>query len=195
MVRSVGHGLDVSVYPRLVEAMAEIATRVRVGPGIEPDTQLGPLNNAPQFARVGELVEDAKRAGAKVVTGGAPLDRPGYFYPPTIITGIADGARLVDEEQFGPALPVMPFRNVDEALERANATHYGLMGSVWTRDLERGAEVAARLEVGTVGVNKHGGVNPAVPFGGMKWSGIGTMNGRWGLETYASLQVVELVRT
>jgi acyl-CoA reductase-like NAD-dependent aldehyde dehydrogenase len=145
-----------SVYQPLVEAMAEIATRVRVGPGIEPDTQLGPLSNAPQFQRVDELVEDAKRAGAQVVTGGAPLDRPGYFYPPTIITGIADGVRLVDEEQFGPALPVMPFREFDEALERANATHYGLMGSVWTQDLERGAEVAARLEVGTVGVNKHG---------------------------------------
>ncbi|MFO7543990.1 MAG: aldehyde dehydrogenase family protein [Trueperaceae bacterium] len=184
-----------SVYPRLVEAMAEIATRVRVGPGIEPESQLGPLNNAPQFERVDELVEDAKRAGAKVLTGGAPLDRPGYFYPPTIVTGIADGVRLVDEEQFGPALPVMPFRDVEEALERANATHFGLMGSVWTQDLERGAEVAARLEVGKAGVNKHGGIDPMVPFGGAKWSGVGYQFGRWGLETYASLQVVELDRT
>lgn len=184
-----------SVHRDLVEAMAEIATRVRVGPGIEPDTQLGPLNNAPQFTRVHELVEDAKRAGAKTVTGGEPLDRPGYFYPPTIITDVADGVRLVDEEQFGPALPLMPFRDVDEALARANATHYGLMGSVWTQDLERGAEVAARLEVGKASVNKHGGIDPAVPFGGMKWSGIGYQFGRWGLETYAALQVIELDRT
>jgi len=184
-----------SVYAELVEALAEIARQVRVGPGIEPESQLGPLNNAPQFERVDELVEDAKRAGGRIVTGGAPLDRPGYFYPPTIVTGIADGVRLVDEEQFGPALPVMPFRDVDEALERANATHFGLMASVWTQDLERGAEVAARLEVGKAGVNKHGGIEPAVPFGGAKWSGIGYQFGRWGLETYAALQVIEVDRT
>jgi acyl-CoA reductase-like NAD-dependent aldehyde dehydrogenase len=184
-----------SVHQHLVEAMAEIATRMRVGPGIEPDSQLGPLNNEPQFKRVDELVEDAKRAGAKVVTGGAPLDRPGYFYPPTIVTDIADGVRLVDEEQFGPALPLIPFRDVEEALERANATHYGLMGSVWTQDLDRGAEVAGRLEVGTAMVNKHGGIDPAVPFGGTKWSGIGYQFGHWGLETYAALQVIELNRT
>ncbi len=184
-----------SVYHPLVEAMAEVARRVRVGPGIEPETQLGPLNNAPQFQRVDELVEDAKRAGAKVVTGGEPLGRPGYFYPPTILTDVAEGVRLVDEEQFGPALPVMPFRDVDEALERANATHFGLMGSVWTQDLDRGAEVAARLEVGTARVNRHGGVDPRVPFGGAKWSGIGYQFGRWGLETYSELQVIELNRT
>lgn len=184
-----------TVYPDLVEALVEVARRVRVGPGSEPETQLGPLNNAPQFERVEELVEDAKRAGGKVVTGGAALDRPGYFYPPTIVTGIADGVRLVDEEQFGPALPVMPFRDVDEALERANATHFGLMGSVWTQDLDRGAEVAARLEVGTVGVNTHGGIDPGVPFGGAKWSGIGSINGRRGLESYAALQVINLNRT
>jgi acyl-CoA reductase-like NAD-dependent aldehyde dehydrogenase len=184
-----------SVHPALVEALAEIATRVRVGPGIEPDVQLGPLNNAPQFERFGDLVADAKRAGAMIVTGGAPLDRPGYFFPPTIVTGIADGVRLVDEEQFGPALPVMPFRDVEEALERANATHYGLTGSVWTTDLERGAEIAARLEVGTAGVNQHGLFDPAVPFGGAKWSGIGYQHGRWGLETYAALQVINLNRT
>jgi acyl-CoA reductase-like NAD-dependent aldehyde dehydrogenase len=183
------------IYGALVEALAEVANSVRVGPGSEPETQLGPLNNAPQFERVDDLVEDAKRAGARVVTGGVPLDRPGYFYPPTIVTGIADGVRLVDEEQFGPALPVMPFRDVDEALARANATHFGLMGSVWTQDLERGAEVAARLEVGTAKVNKHGGIDPTVPFGGAKWSGVGYINGRWGLESYASLQVIELDRT
>lgn len=183
-----------SVYQDLVEALVEVARRVRVGPGIEPDSQLGPLNNAPQFERVDELVTDAKRAGATVVTGGEPLDRPGYFYPPTIVTGISDGVRLVDEEQFGPALPVMPFRDLDEVVDRANATHFGLMGSVWTQDLVRGAEVAARLEVGKAGVNDHGAVDPAAPFGGLKWSGIGYQGGRWGLESYSALQVIDVRR-
>ncbi len=183
------------VYSALVQELADLAKNVRVGDGLDPATQLGPLNNKPQLERVTELVEDAKRSGATIVTGGDRLSRPGYFYLPTIVTDVAEGTRLVDEEQFGPALPVMPFSNVKDALERANATHFGLKASVWTKDLDKGADIAAQLESGTASVNKHGGVDPAVPIGGSKWSGIGYQNGTWGLEAYSELQVIELNKT
>jgi acyl-CoA reductase-like NAD-dependent aldehyde dehydrogenase len=183
------------VYPALVQEITNIAKSVRVGDGLDPTTQLGPLNNKPQLERVTELVEDARRSGATIVTGGERLNRPGYFYAHTVVTDIAEGTRLVDEEQFGPALPIMPFSDLDDVLERANKTHYGLGASVWTSDLAKGADVAAQLECGTAWVNKHGGVNPSVPFGGSKWSGIGYENGTRGLEAFCDLQVIELART
>lgn len=183
------------VYPALVQELADIAKNVRVGDGLDPATQLGPLNNEPQLDRVSELVEDAKREGATIVTGGDRLSKPGYFYMPTVVTDIAEGTRLVDEEQFGPALPVMPFSDLDDVLERANATHFGLKASVWTNDLGKGADIARQIECGTASVNKHGGMDPAVPFGGSKWSGIGYQNGSWGLEAYSELQVIEVART
>jgi acyl-CoA reductase-like NAD-dependent aldehyde dehydrogenase len=97
----------------LTAALAEVARAVKVGDGLQPDVQLGPLNNKMQFERVCELVEDAKRHGARVVTGGAPLPGGGYFYPPTLVGGLAEGVRLVDEEQFGPALPILTYRDED----------------------------------------------------------------------------------
>ena len=102
--------------------------------------------------------------------------------------------RLVDEEQFGPALPVMPFRDVEEALERANATHFGLGGSIWTADPRRGAELAGRLECGTGWVNQHLNLVPNAPFGGSKWSGIGYENGPWGLAAFTELQVIQIAK-
>jgi acyl-CoA reductase-like NAD-dependent aldehyde dehydrogenase len=182
------------VYRSLLAELAERAKSVKLGDGLEPDTQLGPLNNRPQFRRVIELVDEAKAAGGRVVVGGAPLEGGGYFYPPTVVTDVAEGTRLVDEEQFGPALPVLPYRDVEEAIERANATHYGLSGSVWTRDPERGRELAARLECGTAWVNTHLAIVPHAPFGGAKWSGIGVENGPWGLLGFTELQVVNVAK-
>jgi len=127
------------VYPALVQELVDIAKNVRVGDGLDPATRLGPLNNEPQLDRVSELVEDARAAGATIITGGDRLRKPGYFYTPTVVTDVAEGTRLVDEEQFGPALPVMPFSNLDDVLERANATHFGLKASVWTSDLSKGS--------------------------------------------------------
>jgi acyl-CoA reductase-like NAD-dependent aldehyde dehydrogenase len=124
------------------------------------------------------------------VAGGGPLDRPGYFFAPTVLTGVSDGTRIVDEEQFGPALPVIPYRDVDDALARANATTFGLGGSVWSADPDRAADVAERLETGTAWVNTHAALAPHQPFGGAKWSGIGVENGSWGLLGYTEIQVV-----
>jgi acyl-CoA reductase-like NAD-dependent aldehyde dehydrogenase len=182
------------VYRSVLSALTDLAKQVKLGSGLEPDTQLGPINNAPQFARVQELVEDARRQGGTVVAGGAPLAQPGYFYPPTIVTDVGEGVRLVDEEQFGTALPVIPYRDLDDALAQANRTHYGLGGSVWTGDASRGEAIAERLECGTAWVNQHMSLNAKTPFGGMKWSGLGRENGKWGLEEFCELQVVNTAK-
>jgi acyl-CoA reductase-like NAD-dependent aldehyde dehydrogenase len=162
---------------------------------MEEGTQLGPINNKPQFDRVTELVGDALAGGARAVTGGKPMDRPGYFFEPTILADISDGARIVDEEQFGPALPIIGYRDLADAVERANATHFGLSGSVWTSDADRGAEVAGQLECGTAWVNAHLALAPHQPFGGAKWSGIGVENGPWGLLGFTELQVLYRSKT
>jgi acyl-CoA reductase-like NAD-dependent aldehyde dehydrogenase len=182
-------------YAEYVDALAECARGVVVGDGMEEGTQLGPINNKPQFDRVTELVGDALAGGARAVTGGKPMDRPGYFFEPTILADISDGARIVDEEQFGPALPIIGYRDLADAVERANATHFGLSGSVWTSDADRGAEVAGQLECGTAWVNAHLALAPHQPFGGAKWSGIGVENGPWGLLGFTELQVLYRSKT
>jgi acyl-CoA reductase-like NAD-dependent aldehyde dehydrogenase len=182
------------VYSTVLETLGEIAQGVKVGNGLDAGTQLGPLNNKPQFERVTELVEDAKKHGAKIVTGGKRLGNEGYFYAPTIVSEISDGVRLVDEEQFGPALPVMPYKDVDEAVRRANSTTYGLSGSVWGTDSDQAAEVAKQLECGSAWVNQHLAIAPNLPFGGAKWSGIGVENGPWGLLGFTEIQVVNVAK-
>lgn len=179
-----------SMHDSLVEGLAERARSVKVGAGTEADVQLGPINNRPQFDRVSELVRDALAGGAVAAAGGKAMDVDGYFFEPTILTNVTDGTRIVDEEQFGPALPVITYRNVDEVIERANATHFGLSGSVWGTDTDRATEVAAQLECGTAWVNTHLALAPHQPFGGAKWSGIGVENGTWGLLSFCEPQVI-----
>lgn len=183
-----------NIYQPLVQELARIAQSVKVGNGMDPETQLGPVNNKNQFLRVIELVEDARQSGGKIITGGQPMNCPGYFYPLTIVTEIYDGTRLVDEEQFGPVLPVIPFTDLDDVVKRANSTHFGLGGSVWTRDLNRGIEIARQIESGTCWINQHGGLDRRVPFGGMKWSGIGRQMDRWDIDAYCELQVINAKR-
>jgi acyl-CoA reductase-like NAD-dependent aldehyde dehydrogenase len=178
-----------SLHDDVVKAMVEKAKAIKVGDGAEEGTELGPINNRPQFDRVSELVADALEGGATAAAGGKAMPGDGYFFEPTILTGVSDGTRIVDEEQFGPALPIISYRDVDDALERANATHFGLSGSVWGGDVDRAAEVASRLECGTSWVNTHLQLAPHQPFGGAKWSGIGVENGPWGLYGFTELKV------
>ena len=179
-----------ALYDDVVEGLAEQARNIKVGDGTEEDVKLGPINNEPQYERVKELVADALSHGATAVTGGKAMDRPGYFFEPTILTGLSDGTRIVDEEQFGPALPVIPYRDLGDAVDRANATHFGLSGSVWGGDADRAAEIAAQLECGTAWVNTHLALAPHQPFGGFKWSGLGVENGALGLAEFSEFQVV-----
>jgi acyl-CoA reductase-like NAD-dependent aldehyde dehydrogenase len=175
-----------SVYDDLVSELAAIARATEVGPG----TSFAPLSTRPQFDRVVGLVQDALDHGGKAVTGGAPLDGPGFYYPPTIVTGVGPGVRLVDEEQFGPVLPVIPFTAVEDAIAQANGTEFGLCASVWSSDIARARQLAQRLEAGTVLVNNHTEVAPHVPFGGCKASGVGRSGGQPGLDEYAELKTV-----
>jgi acyl-CoA reductase-like NAD-dependent aldehyde dehydrogenase len=179
-----------ALYDDVVEGLVAQAAAVRVGDGTDEGTKLGPINNKPQFERVKELVGDALSHGATAAVGGHAMDRPGYFFEPTILAGLSDGTRIVDEEQFGPALPVISYRDVDDVVERANATHFGLSGSVWSSDSERAAGVAGRLECGTAWVNTHLALAPQQPFGGFKWSGVGVENGPWGLAEFSEIQVM-----
>jgi acyl-CoA reductase-like NAD-dependent aldehyde dehydrogenase len=182
------------VYEPLCAALVEAATAARVGDPLAPETELGPVSTAPQLARVIELVDDARARGARVLCGGARLDRPGYFYPPTILADAPPDARLVLEEQFGPALPVVRVTNVEEAVARANDGPFGLSGSVWTADAEQGATLARRLVCGTAWVNAHMDLGHDAPFGGRKWSGVGHENGPWGIDGYCDWQVVNVHR-
>jgi acyl-CoA reductase-like NAD-dependent aldehyde dehydrogenase len=175
-----------SVYDDLVSELAAIARATDVGPG----TSFPPLVTRPQYERVCELVQDALDHGGKAVAGGAPLDGPGFYYPPTIVTGVGPGVRLVDEEQFGPALPVIPFSDIEDAICQANGTEYGLCASVWSSDVAWARQLTQRLEAGTVLVNNHTEVAPHVPFGGCKASGIGRSGGQVGLDEYAELKTV-----
>ncbi|MDN6855039.1 aldehyde dehydrogenase family protein [Pseudomonas sp. CAN2814] len=183
-----------SLFEPLLAALAERAQRTRLGHGLDPQTELGPLTNAQQLERVIALVEDARVRGARIHSGGVQPEGPGYFYPPTLVSGIAAGVALVDEEQFGPVLPVIPFDDVEHAIAQANASPYGLGASVWTRDLARGEAIAARLEAGLAWVNQHGHIQPGAPKGGHKWSGLGYEGGQRGYEAFSELQVLNISR-
>jgi acyl-CoA reductase-like NAD-dependent aldehyde dehydrogenase len=177
------------LHDRLAGALADIARSVPVGDGAEPRTKLGPLAHEAQRRRVALLVDEAVAAGGRVLAGGRELDRPGYFYAPTIVTAAAESTQLVSGEQFGPALPLIAYADEDAAVAAANGTPYGLGGSVWSADPARAGAVAARLECGTVWINAHKALAVHQPFGGLKWSGIGSENGIWGLDAYTDLQV------
>ena len=176
------------------DALAQIGSRVVVGPGQDPRSEIGPVQNASQLERVRSLLDDAlSRGGEAFFTGSAPTG-PGYFHPVTLVRGVAEGVPLVDQEQFGPVLPLLTYATVDEAIERANATDYALGGSVWGSDLEAATAVANRLEAGSVWVRQHPGMGPDLPFGGLKQSGLGVESSRLGLAAYTDVQVLYVRR-
>jgi acyl-CoA reductase-like NAD-dependent aldehyde dehydrogenase len=139
-------------------------------------------------------VSDALRSGVTVAAGGSAAGGSGYFYEPTVLAGLSGDERIVVEEQFGPALPVIQYTDIDQAIAQANDSHYGLGASVWTADPERGRVLAPRVESGTVWVNTHQSGIPGQPFGGLKWSGIGVEGGPWGMLAYTELQAIHTNR-
>lgn len=174
-----------SRYDAACEALAAIARGVKVGDPFEPGTQLGPVQNKAQFEIVKSILDDTRsRPEARILAGGQALDRPGYFMQATVVAGVAEGSRIVDEEPFGPVLPVIRYIDVDDAVARANAGPYGLGASVWGSDIGRACEVAGRLHAGMVWVNRHMGADPLAPFGGARQSGIGRQYGLKGLQGY-----------
>ena len=179
------------IYDEMCDALAAIAGSVKTGPASEsPD--FGPIQNKMQYDRVCELAESAKADGATFLSGGEPMPGPGYFFPVTIVKDIPENSRLVQEEPFGPILPVVSFSDVEDALERANAVSVGLGGSVWSSDVPAAQKLASRLECGTAWVNNHAMIQPDAPFGGVKQSGVGVEFGRYGLVEYTNIQTLQI---
>lgn len=181
-------------YEEVAAKFAAYVTKIPVGDGMNPETLVGPLTNEMQRDKVTKYVDEARARGARILTGGKRPDGPGYFYPLTIVADATDDMLLVKEEQFGPAVPIIKYKTIDEAVARANALDVGLGGSVWGNDPEAAAEVAARLECGTAWVNQHGGLHPMAPFGGVKCSGIGVEFNVDGLKEYTTIQVINMAR-
>ncbi|GGF63434.1 aldehyde dehydrogenase family protein [Alteromonas lipolytica] len=179
-----------SIYDEVANGLAAIARDTIVGNGLNEASQLGPVQNKMQFDKVIDLAAATKAQGATILSGGEPLDTEGYFFPPTVYANVKDGDRIVDEEQFGPLLPVISYDDIDEVISRANQNENGLGGSVWSADIGKAAELAKQLETGTVWINEHGAVQPNAPFGGVKQSGLGVEFGDYGLDEYVSLQTL-----
>ncbi|MBP1136528.1 phenylacetaldehyde dehydrogenase [Arthrobacter sp. PvP023] len=180
-----------SQYDAVCDALTNVAQAMPMGNGLDENNVLGPLQNQQQYDIVARLVEDAKASGARVLIGGNPdADAPGYFYPTTLIADIDNDNPLVAEEQFGPALPIIKYSTVDEAVAKANALEVGLGASVWSSDLDAARDVASRIQAGTVWINKHGAVDPRVPFGGAKQSGYGLEFGVEGLKALGVPQII-----
>ncbi len=181
-----------SLLEPTVQALKELAEAMPMGDGMKAGVVMGPIQNKMQYDKVVNFVESARAEGGKIVTGGKPTGGPGYFYPLTLVTGLKDGDRLVDEEQFGPVLPIIVYKDVEDAIASANRLEAGLGASVWSKDVEKAKAVAARIEAGTVWVNQHGMIHPMVPFGGVKGSGYGTEFGVEGLKAVTRPQVISI---
>lgn len=182
-----------SVYDAMCDELAKLADAAVVGDGLEQGTQFGPLQNKAQYDKVLGYIEDGRKDG-KIIAGGATHEGKGYFIRPTIVRDITDGSRLVDEEQFGPVLPLIKFSDAEDALRRANASEVGLGGSIWSSDLDKAYDLAGRMDTGTVWINKHAELAPNIPFAGAKFSGIGTELGEEGLLEFTQSHVINMAR-
>jgi acyl-CoA reductase-like NAD-dependent aldehyde dehydrogenase len=177
-----------AIYDAVCDELAVLAAGAVVDDGTAQGVEYGPLQNRAQFDKVRELIAEAAEQGT--VIGGEAPDRPGYFIRPTIVRDIADDARIVREEQFGPVLPVLRYADLDDAIARANDTDQGLGGTVWSADPARALAVAGRLQTGMVWINSHMNINPFVPMGGAKQSGMGQELGQAGLEEFTQRRLV-----
>ena len=180
------------MYDAVCEELARLASAAIVDDGSKQGAQIGPVQNRMQYEKVNGLIAEASRTG-RVLAGGKPLDRPGYFIPPTIVADLADDAPLVREEQFGPVLPVLKYAEIDDVIARANDSPYGLGGTVWGKDVARATEIARRIDSGTVWVNQHLAIDPRIPFRGAKQSGFGGELGEAGLKEYTQAHIVNAV--
>ncbi|MBR1218337.1 aldehyde dehydrogenase family protein [Bradyrhizobium sp. U87765 SZCCT0131] len=179
-----------NVYDEICNSLATYAKNIPVGDGLDEKSVLGPIQNRMQRDKVARLVEAAKTAGGRVLLGGTADKDDSLFFPLTLISDLDNGNPLVDEEQFGPALPIIRYSDIDDVIARANDNPNGLGGSVWSKDTARAKEIALQLECGSAWINKHGAIQPNAPFGGVKGSGVGVEFGEEGLFENTDIQVI-----
>ncbi|WP_311267607.1 aldehyde dehydrogenase family protein [Sphingobium sp. WCS2017Hpa-17] len=180
------------LYDDFCDELAKLANEAIVDDGAKQGTTIGPVQNKMQFDKVSALIADAKSRGT-VLAGGEPMDRPGYFIAPTIVRDLPEDAPLVQEEQFGPVLPVLKYDDIDDVIARANDSDYGLAGTVWGKDVERATAIAMQIDTGTVWVNQHLAIDANIPFRGVKQSGLGGELGEAGLLEYTQAHIVNIV--
>jgi aldehyde dehydrogenase (NAD+) len=179
------------IYDRFAQAFADYARTIRMGDGAAEGTELGPVQNGLQFERVLAIIDDSRAQGHRFLTGGnAQPESPGYFIPVTIVDNPPEYSRIVQEEPFGPIVPLLKYDTIDDAINRANASQYGLAGSVWSADTNAAMAVASRLETGTVWINEVQYLSPFQAFAGHKQSGLGVENGVGGLLEYTVPQTI-----
>jgi acyl-CoA reductase-like NAD-dependent aldehyde dehydrogenase len=179
-----------SIYDEFLAELVKYTQSVKVGNGLDPETQLGPIQNLMQFNKVSNLLADTKKAGLRIVCGGEPATDGSYFIPVTIIDNPPEDARCVVEEAFGPVLPVLKYSNIDDVIARANDTIYGLGGSVWGEDPDQAEKVAVQIQAGMVWINQIHILSPHIPFGGHKQSGVAVENGLEGLSEFTNIQTL-----
>lgn len=182
-----------SLYDAMCDALAGMASASIVGSGSDEAAQFGPVQNKAQYEKVLHYLKEARKSG-RIIAGGTVPDGPGYFVPLTVVRDVSEGSAIVDEEPFGPILPIIRYSDVDEVIERANASHYALGGSVWGTDVGEATRIAARLESGSVWVNQHCALDPQVPFPANKQSGFGVEGGLEGLYPYLALQTLNVAK-
>ena len=182
-----------TIYDAMCVELAALANAAIVDDGSKQDTQIGPIQNRMQYEKVKYFVDSARKDGT-IIAGGDSLGCVGYYMRPTIVRDVTDGHRIVDEEQFGPILPVICYLNVDDVIRHVNASEYGLGGSVWSRDVNKATEIATRIESGSVWVNQHIAIGPHIPMAGFKGSGIGVEQSVEGLVEYTQIQVISVAR-
>lgn len=182
------------VYDGLKDRLHAIAQAVKVGDGSEQGTVLGPVQNKRQYERVMDLLEDAKKNDLTLLSGSEIPEGEGYFVPVTIVDNPPEDSRVVQEEAFGPILPMLKFEDVDDVVARANDSEYGLAGAVWSKDVDAAVEIAERMETGTVWINQNLQLGPTQPFAGHKQSGFGIENGMEGLLEYMVPQTISVAK-
>ncbi|WJT00902.1 aldehyde dehydrogenase family protein [Novosphingobium humi] len=182
-----------AIYDDLCEALGALARAAVVGDGLDQGSQIGPVQNAAQYAKLIDYLAEAREQG-RIVAGGAPIEREGYFIAPTIVRDLPGDARLVREEQFGPVLPVLAYDDLGQAIAAINASEYGLGGTIWTGNPERGEQVAMLIDSGTVWVNRHLDLPFDVAFGGAKQSGIGRQQGIEGLMEFTQAKIINIAK-
>lgn len=181
-----------SIFDALCEKLVKLAEQQILGDGLDPAVNFGPVQNKMQYDKVNAMIQDAVAQGGKIMSSQVQLPESGYFIAPTLITGLKEGVTLVDDEQFGPVLPILRFSSIDEVLQRSNDSDFGLGGSVWSRDIDKAQQVASQMQTGTVWINSHSDLSPAAAFGGWKLSGLGYSFGLEGLLLFTHKQAVHI---